>query len=574
MNTISGQIEQEIKDFENASLACNPSYAPTSKNIIELIDLYWVSKFKDGDTDSTGFKKAFYNIVENPTQVAAKMTDIDTKDIKIIAEEGQSYYPAWLLGKELKVWMKDNKNKDNETFGQFLNSCVYNYPKYGHLLVKKAKNSVYLVPLQNLIYEADAENFMKSGFLIEVHEFTPEDLRKTGWDNIEEVIEKYEKKGKIIVFERQGTVDISKDYNYFIIPKGGERKDILFYDKKDREDLYREVKWDKVSGRALGRGQVEKLFENQIAKNQNENLLRAGLRWSSKHLFQTRDETIASNLMTDVENGDLMIVNSEITPIAMEERNLAAYRDADAKWDKNTADRGFTHEPMSGQRPPSGTPLGTSILQTRMAGMFYELKQEDLGMFLKNIIFDWLLPDFKKTKTGEHKIMLGEFDEGELDKLRGLILGNKLKNSLIDFVNRNKHIPTPSERQILKGILLKQIKGQKDINIPKGYYDNLKYKIDVVITGEQIDIASRMTTLQTLFQIIGSNPSVLQDKRTRRILYKLVDLAGFNPMDLGFEEGGEELEEIMPQIAERGGSIARTPTPMPTPAETSVATTL
>ena len=89
---------------------------------------------------------------------------------------------------------------------------------------------------------------------------------------------------------------------------------------------------------------VERLFEEQIAINQNENLFRAGLRWTSKHIFQTRDETVASNLLTDVEDGDLLIVQSEITPIVVEERNLHAYRESDAKWETNVMRKSFAYD--------------------------------------------------------------------------------------------------------------------------------------------------------------------------------------------------------------------------------------
>ena len=88
----------------------------------------------------------------------------------------------------------------------------------------------------------------------------------------------------------------------------------------------------------------------------------------------------------------------------------------------------------------------------------------------------------------------------------------------------------------------------------------MKYKIDIIITNEQIDVAARMTTLQTILQIIGANPTILREPRTRKIFYKLIDLAGFSPVDFGIEEPVGVEEMMVGQVAERGGSIAR---PMP-----------
>ena len=89
-------IIKEIEHDKKKSLEFAPSFAPTEKDIIQLINLYWVDKYKSGDTNESGWKRAFYNVVENPTLVASKQIDLDTKDFKIIAADGKSFYPAWI----------------------------------------------------------------------------------------------------------------------------------------------------------------------------------------------------------------------------------------------------------------------------------------------------------------------------------------------------------------------------------------------------------------------------------------------------------------------------------------------
>jgi len=572
-------IETEIDEFNKKTLPTNPSFAPSLRAIIDLINLYWMSKFKGGDLDSNNFRKSFYNIVNSPTEIAAKTIDLDTKDVRVIAENGQSYYPAWLFGKELKIWMKDEKNKDGKTFGQWLNEIVFNYPKYGHILVKKTKNTVSLVPLENVYVEPGAKNYMASEYLIEEHEYSPSELRKqTGWKNIENVIKNFTVDGKIKVYERYGVTD-DPDVNFIVLPHRGTKKklgenDILFKGEIDREKVYKELKWEDVPGRALGRGQVEKLFEAQIAKNENESYLRAGYRWTAKHIFQSRDDTMAKNLISEIDDGEVLTVNSEITPVAMEERNLAALNTGDSKWDTLISKLGFSFEPLSGERPPSGTPLGTSILQTKLSGQYYDLKREELGMFIKSILFEWILPGFAQQKKGVHGIMLGEFDEEELEKLNALISKNRINKEIWKFIVRNERIPTMEDVDVITAVTREQLKTAKEINIPEGYYDNMKYKIDIVITNEQIDMASKMTTLQTILQIIGSNPTILQEKRTRRVFYKLLDLAGISPTDFQGEGEPDVSQMIGDNVAQRGGSVPRAPTPSPTPQTTSVPRTL
>ena len=139
--TIWEQVSKAIDAFHNSNSKRFPNYVKNQKRNIELIDLYWISRFRDGDTTDAGLRKGFFNIIKHAVRVASKMIDVDTKDVKIVAEEGQSYYPAWLYGKDLRIWMKDKKNKNGKTFGQFMNKLVYSFPKYGHLLVKKAKDT-------------------------------------------------------------------------------------------------------------------------------------------------------------------------------------------------------------------------------------------------------------------------------------------------------------------------------------------------------------------------------------------------------------------------------------------------
>lgn len=574
MNEIWSQIKTEVDEFSTDYLPINPNYAPKQSDIIELVDYYWMSRFKEGDKDSTGFKKSFYNIILNPVDVASKLIDLDTKDILIKAENGQSYYPSWLYGKQLRLYMKEKKNQYKETFGQLLNRIVFNWPKYGHLILKKVQGTIYSVPIQNIVNRQDAESILSSDYLIEKHRLTYNQLRAMPYDPdlTEWCISKYGKDGMITIYERHGDCSCPMGHNYHIVAEGAQDDEILHHDTIDRDDLYRELKWDDIPARAMGRGQAERLFEAQIAKNQTENLFRAGLRWSSKHIFQTRDNTLAKNLINAIENGDVMMVNSEITPIAVEERNLHSYNFADQKWDKNIADISFAYSELSGERPPSGTPLGTSILQTQMSGQYFDIKQEALGLFLKDIIYDWVIPEFKKEKKGN--LMLGEFDEEELDRLRGLLLKNRTNKKLVEFMGKTKRIPSSEEAKLIQSVIKEGLKTKKEIEIPADYYDDIKYKIDIIITNEQIDMASRLSTLQTILQIIGSNPMILQEPRTRKIFYKLLDLTGFSPIDFQLEETADISETMMQSpLAQRGGSIAR-PMPIGTPAMLPAATRL
>ena len=541
-------IEQEVKYYEDTTLDVNPSFAPNMEELYQLIDCYWVSRFREGDSDSLGAKRVFYNIVNFPTEVAAKMIDLDTKDILLIAENWASYWPSWLMQKELKMWMKD------KYFGRQLNDYALIWPKYGHLFVKKVKDDVICVPPQNMIYRPNAVD-LDNVPLIEKHKFATgeemaETARKSGWSNYEE---QAKTDGEVIVYEAwfpKGYLKESK--NYFIICDGKELSSSTI------DKPYKHLAYEKVPGRATGRGTVEKLFEEQIYLNRIANYKAEGLHWTSKHLYQTRDGNISGNLLTEVDNGEVLRVNQNIEPIVNEERNLSAYASDEAKWLDNANKRTFAREPISGGRAPSGTPLGSTILQQKMATGFFEQKKEELAMFVKEILWDWVIPQFKNQNRSEHKVLIENLitgSEQSSEAFFSAVVDTNLKKKQISLLKQGKIMDT-RQAQMLKSIIAQRVKNE-EFKIPKNLYENLKYKIDIVIVGEQIDVATRQATMQSVLQLLASNPDIMKDKTTRGILNSMLDMAGINPKDIGVNTIPDMTEQAGQGRIGQGGSIAK-----------------
>jgi len=569
MKSVFDIIEDEVKYYEDTDLKLNPTFAPRMTDIYDLIDMYSVSRFRDNDTDSLGYKKVFYNIVNFPVEVAAKMLDLDTKHINLNAEDGTSYWPSWLMSKELNFWMKD------KYFGKELNEYALKWPKYGDLWVKKVKDDVKWVPPQNMIYRVNAVDY-KTIPLIEKHEYGPDELRivgkKNGWENIEEAIKKSNDEtsdDRVVVYEcwfPKNFLEKEKS-NYFVIPR--DSKVILAEDS--RELHYKKLPWEELPGRLAGRGRIEQLFEDQIYLNRIANYKSSGYHWTSKKVYQTRDTNIDKNLMTQVDDGEILIVNSEINPVVNEERNLSAYNSDEARWEENAMRKTFAREPITGGRAPAGTPLGSTILQTQMATGFYKQKKDELAMFIKEILWDWILPQFKNQKRKEHKILMKNLVSDE-DQGSEKFFNLKLNERMNHLRRSEKKYLSPDQWNIRRSLQAEILKGE-DINIPKSFYDDIKYKIKITITGEAIDAAARQQTLDNLTLILGQNPGIMDDKRIRRIIYKRMDMAGINPKEL-FDDEVPSISQMSGEAkAQRGGSVASpatVATPSLAPTEASI----
>src|SRR3990167_7208524 len=565
MAEIFTTIKQDLDYWEKANLTQNADYAPTMRDTYSLIKSYWNSKYKEGDGSISGNglkERYFFNIVHSPVWVARRLIDLDTKDLKIIAVGDQNYLPVLFFEKELKVWLRE------QPIATLLNDMALELPRVGHVIVKRIDKELFLLDAEKFICDPKVDKFQNSDFLLEMNPMTPSQLRREGkekgWsDNaIDEAIANNTRvdlqSGELFINVYE-YYNLRKDNKNHSIVTGIEFVDdknkkvsprILYEDtinNKDLEGRYKEMKWENVKGRHAGLGFVELLFEPQIAINEHTNMHRRALHWTSKRLFWTADNEINKNAMYDVDNGYIFHTKDGLNPIANEERNLSAYQIEDDKWNQNMERQTFSHESIRGEQAPSGTPLGAIQLQAQMSAGFYEHKREEFGIFIKEILTDWVIPNFKKNKSEKHIFNLMQ-DDADWDRMQKLIFNNVVNETIFDSVIKNRRAVSHNEIEFLKEIDREKFKGLKNVKleIPDRYYADLHYKMDFVITGENVDVQTEIQTLQYILQIAIQNPQALQSPFVKKILQKMANLSlGLNPLDLDFEESQSLLEQAM-----------------------------
>ena len=539
----------------------NPTFAPKQVDIINLIDLYRSNKFQGAETDDNGRRRIFINIGDTPSLTTSKRIDLDTKDIRVISEDG-NYLAAWLLQKELKIWMKQ------QGFGADLNWMVLNLPRYGHIVLKKVRGGLGRVNLQSFWVDPTVSRLEDSP-QIEEYLYSPEQLQRVSREL------KWSEAGTQRILDEEPDEDnkykvlsqydpLGEGNNLHIVSKIGETNGVVLFEGKLSETPYREHKWEDVPGRWLGRGVFETLFENQIIKNKNANQFDSAKEWTSKQIFQTRDSGINRNLLGQVDNGEILRVDSEITDVPNNERNLSGFQYADQVVDDNTRDRSFSQDIIRGERPPAGTPLGTSRLQAASAGEYFDFQRESFGMFIKKLIVEDIIPEFRKKKSAKHIFNLIGDIEG-LEKIDRLIVNARTNEKILNRLSSNGVLPTRDELRLMRGLESDRVKSRegRQIEIPDGFYDDLEFKVDVLITSEQLDISAQQSTRFTLIQLIASNPGVLKDPRTRKMLLRLAEISGISAEELITPEE-EGLEQTALNLgAEKGGSLARPPAPVP-----------
>jgi hypothetical protein len=326
---------------------------------------------------------------------------------------------------------------------------------------------------------------------------------------------------------------------------------IVLVDDTVQRTPYRELKWEDVEGRWLGFGFPEYLRDNQIAENEAENLERKALILKALQLYQTSDETISGrNVLTDTMNGDILIAGDVIAPVAKDNADLSAYNNTRERTRDNIERKTFTSDITTGSNLPSRTPLGVANLQASLATSYFELKQENEGLFIKDLLFDDVIPDFKNKTAKQHAMDFIRSDE-DRKKAEEFILDLKKWEYRHNYINKTSFKPTLEQLDKVFTDANDELKNKESLSIliPEAAYAEAKYRLDIDITGESIDVSSRSQALQIALQLMGSNPMIMQDDSMRTALFKFLELQGVNPNELNMLG---KPTQALPQ----GGSVA------------------
>ena len=490
-------IRENIKKFYK-DVPMPGGYDWNHVETLRMIDLYYNSRYSSGKYDSSGFRKFFYNIVKPTCDIATKFVDIDTKNIFLVPTKGGHELKVHLLQLKLKQWLR------SKGIATLLNEIAFDLPKYGHVVIKKTNNGWKKVNIQNLRVNPSSRSIQDSPFVYEVHLMTKAEIEEMGWSTenlkdlpVHRVFECYEKEGKkwkrIIkadVFTKEEDGKVIDTPESFINEDEEFDAPVILQDKKDAPFPYREVKWEEVPGRWLGFGFVEYLENEQVATNETENLERKALAHKALNIYQSRSDTVSGrNLLTGAENGDVLSVDSEITPVQKDNADLSAFNNTRGNWQAGIQRKTFTSDITTGSNLPSRTPLGVANLQAQLATSYFELKREVMGIFVKNWVIGDVIPDFKNDTKKEHILTLVGSDD-ELSVVDKAIIDAKLTDAKIDWAERTGFFPSRAQVEEARNRVREEISRTKNryMKIPDRYYEDAKFFIDVITTGEQIDV--------------------------------------------------------------------------------------
>ncbi len=584
--SIFDTIRNEVDDFIYNSIEVVDGYSFNQYDTIKRIHKYLNSQF-DGSNLFEGKEKIFFNIVKFRKEAVARFFDIDTKDIKLRPTNPKSEFSTLFLEKELQHWIKKNK------FDILLNKMADQFTGYGSAVIRKTKKGAKLMDLRRLFLDPTVETISDSRFITIKHNLTASQLRdkvKDGWDGdaIERIIRRKEEDGLnessaesyedgvsltsvrstpyYEVYERFGEVPMSEFggkskemvRSLFIVAEPYstsniesetyENGEVLFKVQWKKEYPFRDIHYSKTEGRWLGVGVVEDLFPIQERVNEVKNQQRVSMEISSIHLFQTSDNTIVSNVLTDLTNGTVVKSKSGINPIVNEERNLSAFANEENSY-LAMADRiSFANDLVTGGQLPTSTPATNAIIQQNNSVSVFLFKRQNVTNWLQDFFTDLVLEQALKDMTAEH-ILRYAGDSSVLQLIDdSLVQEAKFKKIL----SAEKAV---SEEEFMAVEFstrteLAKFGNVRFVKIKENLYGDLEFEFDIQIGNEQEDPNVMANNIKAVLVDLVTNPQLMENPLAKLLFSEYAQRIGINPAKLEMAMGKMETAKLDPALLE------------------------
>lgn len=539
----------------------------SQKDLIRTIEFYNNSKYLNGQKDELGRDKPFMQILNSICDVENSAKDLDTSDIQITSDDSNHFLQSFLLTKDLYVWMKESN------FAKTINDMRDMHTRYGSLLVKKCiekeedgkkKLEIDLPEWKNVI--TDQVDII-DGSIIETHYMTASDIyeKRDVWKRTSEVLKILSSGGsgkRIPVYEIRGfyprswikeldgdnVKKTSSDFSYQLyyiagVPQDSGKTDtfdalIPLYWEDDTEKVYKYLARKPRAGRGFGVGVMEEGEEAQVWTNDAVLKQYRAMEYTTKVIGQSASKKLKGrNLLNEVDDGT--ILDNDDKPITrvdlLPAGGLQQYDNLINQWYSQLEKTTSAYAAQRGDSPNSGTPFRLQATVLQQSSSVFKTLQEEFGIFLTEIIQDWVLPFLVSQLSKEH-ILAYDFSPEELKEIDSKFAIFNANQEVKNRILEGKLITQEDYQKFIDGYdeFIKQTKGKRFIQIPEGFYNNLSLKVTVNITGEQRNKAVTLESLNNLLITYSSNPNLSTDPVASQLLAKIVELsgAGISPISI------------------------------------------
>lgn len=483
------------------------------------------------------------NISKYRIRLEARSTDFDIKHIEIepVDSSDEARVSSMVSTKAIQKELREMQ------FGRFLNKYADTRPEYGAVLVKNVNDKLEIVPWENVI--TDMTDILTSP-IIEKHYYTPAQLKKTGWDNLDLAIETANQKKKdkdigrkaddtadtvgrfIEVYEVTGELSLAslleaqdkewkvEDENEFVLcriiyaPMGKNEKDelegvVLQAIEIDEKDYpYKlDIRHAQV-GRAFGEGIPEELAEHQRWHNFYKTEEARAVAIGGKILFVTNDGNVVDSIYADgIDHGTILQVGDDkmFQQLTNMPNSVPVYQTIIQEWDASADKNSSSFDAVIGEESKAGTPFRAQYLQNVAGTSQFEREREDMGFFIVEIIEDWVLPRALEKAAKDDEIDT-TFTKQELDLIDSVLVEKSvIQENVKQLIEQGQPVDQMSNdtlRQEL-GLQLKKRGTRRGIKGIKEFIKKAGKKVVVHTTDEQRNKAILFESYSNALMLFG-----------------------------------------------------------------------
>lgn len=559
------ELETEITDFDSGYYLAGENktqdgydrnkkgekggYFFSQKETLESCDLAVASKYKKGIRDEEGQRKTFINIVAFYRDVMKMKININVANYIFEPRFEEATWPVWLMGRKFQTWAQE------ESYDDQIDEYGHSLATYGSTVSKKCAGGSERVPLRTMRNTQTAKSLWhaaSSGGYVHIEDdkhynemkaypaWNVEGLSKgKSYNTVERWAlvpkkmledEAWRENGGVLENYDEAEDEMVTAYMVLIPGERAKGKEtpgtVLFMEEIDEENFQlEECHAEREDGRWLGKGEVEKQLENQIARNLTANLRRRGLLWAVKKIFQSSDDEVANQLLMEVRDGEVLYVkpNGQISQVNTANQHNGDFSSDEEMWKENSQQRAFAFNIATGENLPSGTSFSLGVVLDRAVSSHFGMVRNTYSNFLKRSFFDQLMDLFIGEYSDEHtqQFPIGASDIENLeDQIIQFHKNVRIFSAMADRSNKPVAIDEDAIRQdILKEMALKP---WLFVDIPEDFYDYAHAYMRLNIDD---DIGPDVQTLTTLWQTYMQRGEI---ERADKILRKIMAKQGKN----------------------------------------------
>lgn len=532
--TIQEYIKDEISKYA-LPIDLEDGWSWSMKEHLRKAYLYKNSQFCENNEDRD--LRPFKNILLPILNLQYRTEGFDVKDIDLYVDNRDFYHLSFIVTKFHEKWAIEN------SIDTFIDELVESYVDYGGSLVRNAGKCPEVVDLRTIAF-CNQKDILNYPFAIE-HDLSDTQLKEKNWSgemSAEDLIESCDKRN---IYEIHGILpdeiaEFPNEREMMIVAiytsKTGEEKHAILDSKRVPKPLFKLLKRDPVSGRALGRGSIEESTDAQEWTNFSEVKVTEMLEASSKIFFKNTDPTFKTNNLRNMDNLEVLNLKGggDVQQLDTSPRNLPVFNDAMDRWEQRVQIIASANEGSLQGETKSGMPFKLFEAQQIEGKGVHNYRQGKISVFVSEIYHEWVMSYItRELRSGQE--FLSELSGDEMINIADKVV-NSVSNRFVKDKILNAQLINSEEIMKIKEVAKNDfLKGgnKKFIQILKDEFKEIGDVIKTNIANKQKNLAFLTDQLVNVVRQFISTPEIRQDPEMIKLLNTILESSGVSPIMFG-----------------------------------------